>query len=251
MVSANLNIHFSPSTRQDHWVRLRSAATRLEETRRTGSDGEKILDEVKEILEFLDPLESLWAFPGRARFDELVKMLADDLDRSFMFAVSDITDLIESRDYRQSAIEEAQGTSGDDVHYFEVLVVGHISGRADDFLRHNLLKWRSNQDKFVYEVVVVPSMSEALVAVLLVFDQVSETGKARDVFYVHRLVVRRCRHGDAEKTAAVLRLSRCRCSLESSARSSVFALCTFDFLLWLRRVSGLICCRSVTVDCLH
>ena len=29
----------------------------------------------------------------------------------------------------------------------------------------------------------------------------SETGKARDVFYVHRLVVRRCRHGDAEKTA--------------------------------------------------
>jgi len=158
MVSANLNIHFSPSTRQDKWVRLRSAATKYEEIRRNGENGEKCLEELHEILEFLEPLESLWAFPGRARFDELVGLLAEGLERSFMFAVSDITDLIESR------------KTGDDVHYFEVLVVGHISGRKEDFLRHNLIQWRSNQDKFVYDVIVVPSMSEALVAVLLNYD---------------------------------------------------------------------------------
>jgi len=171
MVSANLNIHFSPSTRQTCWVELRSKVSKLGKLQQSGKDDdEELMEEVEGLLDFLDPLESLWAYPGRAKFDELLELFAARLYRSLVIEVAEINDSIESRGYRQAAIEEVQQKVSEDVHYFEVLVVGHISGREEDYLSRNLHRWRSNQDKFVYRVVVVPTMAEALVAVLLNYD---------------------------------------------------------------------------------
>ena len=170
MVSTNLNIHFSPSTRQDYWGKLRTATIGLEKSRQDGNFSKQYIQEIHEILELLSPLESLWAFPGHDRFSSLTRLFNDEFYRSFHRDVFEISELVESRDYRRTAIEAARGKCGTNVHYFEVLVVGQISGEQEEYLRHKLHQWRSDQDKFVYEVIVVSSLSQALVAVLLNYD---------------------------------------------------------------------------------
>jgi arginine decarboxylase len=55
----------------------------------------------------------------------------------------------------------------DERPYFEVLVVDAMQPREVDRLRDRLLEFRKDSDPFVYDVVVVPSYEDALIAALL------------------------------------------------------------------------------------
>lgn len=48
--------------------------------------------------------------------------------------------------------------------YFEVLVVEDKSGTQERVLREELRKWRRADDEFIYEIVVVPSSEDAVIA---------------------------------------------------------------------------------------
>jgi arginine decarboxylase len=50
---------------------------------------------------------------------------------------------------------------------FEVLVVDDMAPREEESLRQELLRLRRPEDHFSYELVVVPSFEDALIAVLL------------------------------------------------------------------------------------
>ena len=46
--------------------------------------------------------------------------------------------------------------------YFEVLVVEDMSEQQEQALREELRRWRRPDDPFIYEIVVVPSLEDAL-----------------------------------------------------------------------------------------
>jgi arginine decarboxylase len=50
--------------------------------------------------------------------------------------------------------------------YFEVLIVDSVSEHQERWLKSNVLRMRRHEDPFMYEAVVVPSLEDALIAVL-------------------------------------------------------------------------------------
>ena len=58
---------------------------------------------------------------------------------------------------------------GSDRPYFEVLVVEDLTEQQEGLLREELRRWRRPDDAFVYEIVVVPSLDEAVMAARLNF----------------------------------------------------------------------------------
>jgi arginine decarboxylase len=70
--------------------------------------------------------------------------------------------LIESTDGSEV---RAASKSGRDLHYFAVLVVDQLTPAEEDELRAQLRALREPTDDFVYDLVVVPSFEDALIAV--------------------------------------------------------------------------------------
>ena len=58
---------------------------------------------------------------------------------------------------------------GSDRPYFEVLVVEDLTVEQESALREELRRWRRPDDQFIYEIVVVPSFDEAVMAARLNF----------------------------------------------------------------------------------
>ena len=54
--------------------------------------------------------------------------------------------------------------------YFELLIVDDLSAQDEETLRKRLRSMRRDEDKFIYEIVVVPSFQDALIAVLFNFN---------------------------------------------------------------------------------
>ena len=53
--------------------------------------------------------------------------------------------------------------------YFEVLVVEDLTEQQERSLREELRRWRRPDDPFIYEIVVVPSFDDAVMAARLNF----------------------------------------------------------------------------------
>ena len=58
---------------------------------------------------------------------------------------------------------------GSDRPYFEVLVVEDLTEEQESSLREELRRWRQPDDQFIYEIVVVTSFDEAVMAARLDF----------------------------------------------------------------------------------
>ena len=124
----SLNIHFNaPSVRSDSWGQLRSVAARLARQSEESPEAQKVREKVESLLHLLEPMEAYWGFPGKQRFAKLAAMFRDRDYPGFHHAVAETSDLLDSGEYRRIAIEEALGFVGPNVHYFEVLVVGHMT----------------------------------------------------------------------------------------------------------------------------
>src|SRR5262249_14010006 len=146
-------------------------------------DVELARQRVADALELLEPIESYWAFPGRHGFLRLTALFQDREYAAFNSLVHRISRALSSQSYRKSfvslhldeeaAIEEEERREGEarvDRPYFEVLCVDDMSAQEEETLRERLRAMRRDEDKFVYEIVVVPSFEDALIAVLFNFN---------------------------------------------------------------------------------
>jgi arginine decarboxylase len=169
--------------RNDGWIHLSDNASRLAEAAVAGSDVELARQRVAESLELLEPIESYWAFPGRHGFLRLQALFQDHEYGAFNLLVHRISRALSSQSYRRSFVslhldeeaaieeEERRETEGRvDRPYFEVLIVDDISAQEEETLRTRLRAMRRDEDKFIYELVVVPSFEDALIAVLFNFN---------------------------------------------------------------------------------
>ncbi len=185
--AVSLNAYHSVwQLRNDGWNHLNDQAGRLRRLA-PGSNlkSEALISQIAESLALLEPIESYWAFPGRQCFQRLCDMFENGEYETLNVLVTRITRALATHAYRHRDVQlnheegvdplaEDEGLSKSDAAvadlppkpYFEVLVVDQITAREEQALKDGLKRMRRPEDLFVYEVVVVPSFEDALIAVM-------------------------------------------------------------------------------------
>ncbi len=178
--------HYAASQlRIEKWNELKVATERLAREGERGAGAPALLAEVNQTLELLRRVEAYWAFPGKRTCAELASLAARGWYRILSRNTARIVRLLVSDAYRrrdltqlraeEKASDETRADREDTpevliVHerrpYFEVLVVDDISAAEEAELRHALLDLRSDDDEFIYDVVVVPSFEDGVIGVL-------------------------------------------------------------------------------------
>ena len=159
--------------RNDGWIHLSDNANRLASAEAGGGDVDLARERVTETLDLLEPIESYWAFPGRHGFQRLLSPFQEREYDGFNDLVHRISRALSSQSYRKSfvslhldeeaAVEEEERRETEvrvDRPYFEVLIVDHPSAQEEETLRHRLRSMRRDEDRFIYELVVVPSFQD-------------------------------------------------------------------------------------------
>lgn len=167
--------------RADTWNQLKYYAQRLNEKKATKKDLVKAQKSVEEAFNTLEPIEMYFAFPGKETFGHLkrqydrgdydllahqaariVRALVSNAYRHREISLHSPDEMTEADDQEISSHETAFGRP-----YFESLVVDQMSVGEEARLRHGLRDMRRNEDRFIYESLVVPTFEDALIAVLL------------------------------------------------------------------------------------
>ena len=163
--------------RADSWSRLKTATAVLAERGGGAPSAGQLTGQIAELLALLAPIEGYWAFPGRQDFAELRRLLEAGDFAILARVVARIVRAMMSNAYRYKAIPlDLRGEPEDDDDeadeeisharpYFEVLIVDKLMPAQEAALRHNLRRMRRDEDRFIYEPVVVPSFEDAIIAV--------------------------------------------------------------------------------------
>ena len=181
----NLNFHHSATElRFDTWHRLEEFTGRLA----SGSSYDQLAEPIEAALRLLEAIEQYSAFPSKDDFRYLWRILERREFTSLARIVARIVRALSSHSYRSRTIHLTQSLVTDDADeerelnaaaaqtdipgrpYFEVLVVDEISEEEERALREGLRDIRRPQDKFVYDIVVVPSFEDALIAVMFNYN---------------------------------------------------------------------------------
>src|SRR6201986_2051711 len=170
--------------RSDSWCRLEESADRLTRPDTAGALKEKCISACQELLAELSTLEPYWAYPGSPQFARVQRLFTGGSYDKFSQAVARINRALTQESYRTGDVEnagadeldmfpsdprqlEGQTEAERDRPYFEVLVVEKMTDAQERALRNEVRKWRRPDDEFVYELVVVASGDEALIAARL------------------------------------------------------------------------------------
>ncbi len=170
--------------RSDAWCRLEEAADRLNRATTVGALKDEYTAICRDQLAALTPLEPYWAYPGSARFAKVQRLFNTGGYDKFASTVSRINRALTSESYRTGDADSAnvedveifpadprtleqQPVTHKEQLYFEVLVVEKMTEAQERALRKEVRSWRRPDDEFVYELVVVASGDEALIAARL------------------------------------------------------------------------------------
>jgi arginine/lysine/ornithine decarboxylase len=170
--------------RSDAWCRLEEASDRLTRSTTTGELKEEYVNVCRDLLAELTPLEPYWAFPGTPQFSRVQRLFSGGSYDKFGQAVARINRALTTESYRTGDVNNAglddtdmfpadprtlenQPVAQRERPYFEVLVVEKMNEAQERALRKEVRAWRRPDDEFVYELVVVASGDEALIAARL------------------------------------------------------------------------------------
>lgn len=169
-----------PQLRMDTWNDLQLRCAWLNEFARENRDLTEPRALVDQSLADLREFETYWALPGEDQVAVLGRLFdrgayadlaiqARELARNLVgdaYRIRDMTSEDESRPGRQDSRNQHRDQAGRyDKPYFEVLVVDGIDSHDQAELRKGLLACRRESDEFVYEVVTVPTLEDAVIAV--------------------------------------------------------------------------------------
>jgi arginine decarboxylase len=168
--------------RADRWSALREAVDRLSHLGAGGRGAAKVAARAVEFFDVLGPIEMYWAFPGLSAFEHMRRQLDHGNWDDLAFSVRRVVRALTSGAYRRRTIPLARDDSdGDELEdestlplearalarpYFEVLIVDGLNEHQERWMRASLIRMRRTEDAFIYEPVVVPSLEDALIAIL-------------------------------------------------------------------------------------
>ncbi len=167
--------------RSDRWSALRAAAAAMSRDPK-GKGAAQGRKEIEALFDSLALIEPYWAFPGMSAFDHMRRQFAHGNFEDLAFAVNRVTRALTTGAYRRRTIPLERDSLDQDEHddeamlppearalakpYFEVLIVDSVSEQQERWLRSNVTRMRRTEDPFIYEAVVVPSLEDALIAVM-------------------------------------------------------------------------------------
>ena len=169
--------------RSDSWILLVDDLGRLSTISQSHAEFNPTLKRVTRTVKSLSPIETYWAFPGARAFAELKGMIERrELVRAHLVARR-IHKMLAGQTYRHESVSlETEGDLPSQIEtdeerqaqlsrpYFEVLIVDEMSASEQDALRRRVQRKRSVDDDFVFDIVIVPSFEDALIATLVNFN---------------------------------------------------------------------------------
>jgi Arginine/lysine/ornithine decarboxylases len=170
--------------RADSWNRLKACTARLA-IGVSARAAAKLKKQTTELFQLIELIESYWAFPGRVVFHDLRRQFEANDYEAVASNMARITRSLMSNSYRRHAISLGvhldQGEEADELFqtrddqaysrpYFEVLFVDNIPPQQEHGMRQGLFEMRRNEDRFIYEPVFVPSLEDALIAILFNYN---------------------------------------------------------------------------------
>jgi arginine decarboxylase len=145
-----------------------------------------LTDACTEVFDFLRPLEDFFVFPGRPALEQvhvsfesgryediarqtlrLVRMLTSGMYRKLDLTASRLSDYGDLLSVAKLSEEIHSRIRQEKRPYFQVLVVDEISDIEAKELRRQLRDLRRVDDLFFYEIIVVGTFEDALMAVIL------------------------------------------------------------------------------------
>jgi arginine decarboxylase len=169
--------------RLDTWHRLKYKSVSLVERSQQGRGYSELLEDIQASMQKLASIETYWAFPGSERFLRLQNFLEHDDYVALARGTGLIVRALSTASYRHrdTATVKADGNVDDfedDLKslisvpvstrpYFEVLVVDLIPVDSRHALRDGLRSKQSMEDPFTYDIFVVSSFEDALIATTL------------------------------------------------------------------------------------
>ena len=181
----SLNQFFSAAeARIDRWRTL-TRITRTAESG-TGANSDSLRKQISAVLEELTPLEELNGYPGPHLMEYLRQRLQTGDWKGLARLVQRIGAALLSNSYREgpdawSADEEAEGHLADILPpsvgrgqsrkpYFEVLIVSAGERSVWPSLRETFRRLRRDEDRFIYEPVVVGTFEDAILATIFNYN---------------------------------------------------------------------------------
>jgi len=182
----NLDFYHSPTQlRFDTWNQLKEHTSRLREKQMRKADVAALSKKIKAEMTLLETIEDYTAFPSQEDV-KLLWQLFEQQDFDLLSrVVTRIVRALTGGTYRTRHInlrvpteledkDEAAQYFDEERHqqrpYFEVLFVDE-SGQEDvKRLRESLHQLRRPEDQFIYDIVVVPSFEDALIATLFNYN---------------------------------------------------------------------------------
>ncbi len=174
--------------RVETWNLLKHQSEQLKRHSSKGRDVTAVQASIATELRLLKRIERYWVYPGVSTCDELLQLCEAghhaalhhrivNTVRSFVgggFRRRDVKELqLELEDYTSvgAVVDEADefasnNLTNEERPYFEVLIVDELDDEEKAALRNQLLEMRTAEDDFIYDIVVVPSFEDAIVAVL-------------------------------------------------------------------------------------
>ncbi|MBX2979436.1 MAG: aminotransferase class I/II-fold pyridoxal phosphate-dependent enzyme [Flavobacteriales bacterium] len=163
--------HFNASRLRNYtWDRLKLATEQLA-TAPKKTEQRQATKAVESLLSDLEVLERYWAFPGCGAIRELRAFFAEG-----KFATLEQTVAQHARTLASGAFRSEPGLSSDHPSeeedgrprpkYFEVLFVDELDAAEEQDLKRRLAEARDPRDPFVYDAIVVPTVQDALIALL-------------------------------------------------------------------------------------
>ncbi len=162
--------------RKDVWSSLEEAADRLAVAAAANRPLNGQVDRVAELIDRLSPIERYWAFPGPQSFNAGRRLFTAGKYTRFARAVASVSRALATDSFRNGIPWSVAAAIADQLDqpsaapqaaerpYFEVLIVEDMTEAAERALRTELRSWRRPDDSFIYEIVVVPSYEDALIA---------------------------------------------------------------------------------------
>ena len=182
----NLDFYHSPTQlRFDTWNRLAEHTSRLREKHLRKADIAALVKKIRDEITLLETIEDYTAFPSQDDI-KLLWQLFDQQDFDLLSRiVSRIVRALTGGTYRSRHINlrvpteledkaEAAQYFDEERHqqrpYFEVLFVDESGPEDVKRLRESLHELRRPEDQFIYDIVVVPSFEDALIAVMFNYN---------------------------------------------------------------------------------
>src|SRR5580693_8382162 len=168
--------------RTDAWSALEESTAQLALAGAQQRPVEHLTDAIADALDVLAPIERSWAFPGMQAFYKVRRLFATGKHDRCASMVAGINRTLATDSYWGGHTGDADADDEAYEHeerpadqtrqhrpYFEVFVVEDMTEDQEHALREELRRWRRPHDPFVYEIVVVPSFDDAVMAARLNF----------------------------------------------------------------------------------